>query len=288
MKNKAILITGCSSGIGYQAAKTLHRRGYTVFAAVRKEEDKQRLIAEGLQSVLLDLNDSNSIKKALDEIFKKTNNQLYALINNAGFGQPGAIEDLSRESLRQQFETNLFGLQMLTNEVLPILRKQGYGRIINVSSILGIVSMAYRGVYCASKFALEGLTDALRLELAHSGVYVSLVEPGPIESEFRNTAQNVWQQNVPIEQSTHRKAYQNLMRNMEKMKHDSIFTLKPDAVVKKFIHALESKKPKIRYYVTFPAYLLVFLKRVLPSKWMDLLMLKIAQKESSSKDLDHG
>jgi short-subunit dehydrogenase len=276
---KTILITGCSSGIGYSAAKTLHQRGYRVFAAVRKADDQQRLIAEGLNSILLDVNDSDAIKIAVTEVLQQTNGELYALFNNAGFGQPGAVEDLSRDSMRHQFETNVFGLQELTNAVIPTMRKQGYGRIINVSSVLGLVSMAYRGVYCASKFAVEGMTDALRLELIGSGVYVSLIEPGPIESSFRDAARKSWEQHIQAEQSAHKVSYENLLSNMEEMKENSMFTMQPDAVVKKLIHALESKKPKVRYYVTFPTYLFGFLKRFLPSRWMDAIMLMIAKSE---------
>lgn len=280
---KSILITGCSTGIGHCAAKTLHDRGYQVIAAVRKEKDKARLGAEGIESVILDVSDTQSIKAGLEEALTITEGQLFALFNNAGYGQVGAVEDLNRESIRQQFETNVFGLQELTNAVLPVMRKQGYGRIVNVSSILGIVTMAYRGVYCASKFAVEALTDALRLELAGSGIHISLINPGPIESAFRDSARTEWDRHIDVSVSPHKTDYQHLLVNMESMKSDSMFILTPDAVVKKLVHALESRKPKTRYYVTFPAYLLSFLKRTLPSTLMDAFMLALARQEVKSR-----
>lgn len=280
---KTILITGCSSGIGYCAAKTLHTRGYRVFAAVRKEEDKKRLTAEGLNSIILDVSDSDSVKAGLKEVLVQTDGELYALLNNAGYGHPGAVEDLSRANLRQQFETNVFGLQELTNLVIPIMRAQGYGRIINVSSVLGFVSRAYRGLYSASKYAVESLTDALRLELSGSGVHVSLIEPGPIESSFQEKSRVYWEEHVNAQESHHSVTYQTLLANVEQVKNASRFRLGPDAVVKKVIHALESKKPKIRYYVTLLTYLLSFLKRILPSRWMDNLMLSIDNKEAKGK-----
>lgn len=276
---KSILITGCSSGIGYCAAKALQVRGYQVIAAVRKEEDKARLVAEGLESILLDVNDSQSIALGVEETLSKTNGQLYALFNNAGYGQLGAVEDVRRENFRQQFDTNVFGLQELTNAILPVMRKQGYGRIINVSSVLGIVAMPYRGVYCASKFAVEGLTDALRLELYNTPIHVSLIEPGPIESEFRTTARVLWDTHIDLDNSPHRENYQDFKSNMAKIKQKSIFTLGPEAVVKRLIHALESPRPKARYYVTFPTYLLSFLRRILPSRWMDRVMVRITKQE---------
>jgi len=271
---KPILITGCSTGIGWCAAHILQKRGYHVFAAVRKPEDKSKLEQEGIQSLLMDLRDSQSIASAVDHVLTQTGGRLNGLINNAGLGLIGAVEDISRDSLRDQFETNVFGLQELTNLIVPVMRRQKQGRIINVSSIFGLVTKKYCGAYCASKYALEALTDALRMELQGSGVFVSLVEPGPITSQFRSTAKTVHEQHIRIEKSAHRETYSDLLTRQEQAKEKSRFTLPPEAVVKKFIHALESSKPKVRYYVTVPAYFAMMTKRLLPSRWVDVFMSK--------------
>lgn len=276
--DKSIIITGCSSGIGLCAAKILRTRGYHIFATTRKAKDVETLRQQGFDSVQLDLNDSASIQAAVADISKRRQGLIYGLINNAGYGQPGAVEDLSRESLRQQFETNVFGLQELTNLIIPIMRTQGSGRIINISSVLGIVSMPYRGAYNASKFAVEALTDALRLELRGSGIFVVLIEPGPIISHFRDAAlANV--SAINIEQSVHKATYQLVLKNNQVKKNTAPFTKPPEAVVKKMILALESPKPKLRYYVTTPTYLLTAFKRFLPGKWFDKLMLKLTESE---------
>ena len=277
---KNILMTGCSSGIGLCAAQTLQQRGYRVFAGVRKEADQQRLQDQGIQSVLLDVNDSQSIIDALNSVLIEFGGRLDALCNNAGFAQPGAVEDISRAALRAQFETNVFGLQELTNRVIPIMRKQGSGRIINISSVLGFVSMAYRGAYCASKYAVEALSDALRLELEGSGIRVILIEPGPIVSAFRDTARIQYEQHVDVDNSIHQASYACMMKNIEQMKETSRFTLQPDSVVQKIIHALESPRPKIRYYVTLPTYGLAILKRLLPSACFELILRKIYRSET--------
>ena len=185
---KSVLITGCSTGIGRSAAEILKQRGYRVFATARKHEDVAQLIEEGFESVQLDLANSASIHAAVKTILHKTDGKLYALFNNGAYGQAGAVEDLTRDMLREQFETNLFGTHELTNLLIPVMRRQGEGRIIQNSSVLGFVSLKYRGAYNASKYALEGLTDTLRMELKGSGIYISLIEPGPIETSFRKNA----------------------------------------------------------------------------------------------------
>jgi NAD(P)-dependent dehydrogenase (short-subunit alcohol dehydrogenase family) len=187
-KQKSILITGCSSGIGLCCAHELQNRGYRVFATARKTEDAAQLKTQGLESLVLDLSSSDSINSAVDEILERTNGSLYALFNNGAYGQPGAVEDLQRHVLKEQFESNVFGTQELTNRIIPIMRRQGYGRIIYNGSVLGIISLPFRGAYNASKYALEGLADTLRLELYGSGIEVSIIEPGPITSAFRKNA----------------------------------------------------------------------------------------------------
>ncbi len=273
---KSVLITGCSSGIGSCVAKGLKERGYRVFATARKMEDVERLHAEGFESLQLDLDDSNSIQNAVDQVTKATNGQLYALFNNGAYGQPGAVEDLNRATLRAQFETNLFGTVELTNRIIPLMRAQGRGRIIQNSSVLGLVVLPYRGAYNASKFALEAITDTLRLELHGSGVFLSLIEPGPIESRFRNNAFKAYQRNIDKAQSVHREHYEVTEARLTKEGPAVPFTLPPEAVLKQVIHALESTRPKVRYYVTLPTYLLATLRRLLPFRLLDRLLLKIS------------
>ncbi len=271
---KTILITGCSTGIGYATAVGLKKRGHQVIASARRPEDVQRLSDEGFTVVQLDLADSASIRQAVDKTLALTEGKLDALFNNGAFGQPGAVEDLSRDVLRHQFETNLFGTHELTNLLVPVMRKQGHGRIIYNSSVLGFVAMTYRGAYNASKFALEGLADTLRLELHGSNVHVSLIEPGPILSDFRKNALALYKKNIDPTQSFHKETYQAMEIRLQKQGAAAPFTLPATAVVEKVIHALESKKPKIRYYVTFPTYLFAGLKRILPDAWLDNILRK--------------
>ncbi|MBK7490755.1 MAG: SDR family oxidoreductase [Nitrosomonas sp.] len=271
---KTILITGCSSGIGYCAAKGLQERGYRVFATARKRSSVEKLLAEGLESFRLDLNDSNSLHFAFEEVMRRTGGELYALFNNGAYGLPGAVEDLNRDALRAQFETNVFGWQELTNLVIPVMRRQGYGRIIQNSSVLGFVALPFRGAYNASKYAIEGLSDTLRLELKGSNVYVSLIEPGPIASQFRTNAVQALQKYIDIENSFHQEKYQGVLSRLNKPGPAVPFTLPPEAVLKRVIHALEAKKPQARYYVTVPTYLFGILKRILSTRSLDFLLAK--------------
>ncbi len=271
-QNRTILITGCSSGIGYTVALELQKRGWQVFASARKDDDVIRLRKLGLSTLQLDLDDSESIQRATCDLLEQTGGRLYALFNNGAYGQPGAVEDLSRNTLREQFETNLFGWHELTCRIIPIMRQQGEGRIIQNSSVLGLVALPYRGAYNASKFALEGLTDTLRMELQGSGIYVSLIEPGPIESAFRKNAHLKWQQNIKTDGSFHRKNYLAMEARLKKVGPAAPFTLPPEAVLKRVIHALESRRPKARYYVTAPTYLLGTLKRLLSSRGLDWVL----------------
>ena len=272
---KSILITGCSSGIGLCVAQGLQARGYRVFATARKTEDVERLQQQGFESLLLDLDDSASIQAAVNEVLSRTGGTLYALFNNGAYGQAGALEDLSRDALRAQFETNVLGWHELTNLVIPIMRQQGVGRIIQNSSILGIISLAYRGAYNASKYAIEGLSDTLRLELHDTNIFVSLVEPGPISSRFRANSLIYFKKYIEIEQSPHKAAYEKTIARLEKEGPAVPFTLPPEAVLKKVIHALESPRPKPRYYVTFPTYLFGYLRRLLSTRLLDKLLRRV-------------
>jgi short-subunit dehydrogenase len=279
MNKKSVLITGCSSGIGLHLAQTLQENGYQVYASARKSSDMEKLTQLGLRCLQLDVADSKSIQAATKTLLNETNGKLYALINNAGFGQPGAVEDLSRDTLRQQFETNLFGLVELTNNLLPIMHKQGYGRIVQMSSVLGFVAMPMRGAYIASKYALEGLSDTLRLELKGSNIHISIIEPGPITSRFRENSLQLFNKNIDSENSRFRKSYAATIARLETKGAAVPFTLEPAAVSKKVLHALESSHPKLRYYVTFPTYLFAYLKRLLPTRLLDKLLATLSKVE---------
>jgi NAD(P)-dependent dehydrogenase (short-subunit alcohol dehydrogenase family) len=271
MESKSVLITGCSTGIGNCLAHGLRERGYRVFASARKEADVAALSAAGFTSLPLDLDSSGSIRAAVETVLDRTQGRLYALINNGAYGQPGAVEDLSRAVLRAQFETNLFGTQELTNLVLPAMRAQGEGRIIQMSSILGIVCLAYRGAYNATKFALEALSDTMRLELRDTNIYISLIEPGPVESRFRANAYAAFRRNIDREHSAYREYYARVEKRLEGSR-PLPFTLPPEAVLKKVIHALEARRPKARYGVTFPTHLFAVLRRLLPVRVLDQIL----------------
>lgn len=275
MQEKAVLITGCSSGIGLCCAEGLQARGYRVFASARQAADVERLKAKGLHALQLDLADSASIRDAVGEVLDATGGLLYGLFNNGAYGQPGAVEDLDRAVLREQFETNVFGTQELTNLIIPVMRGREQGRIIHNSSLLGFVALAYRGAYNASKYALEGLADTQRLELAGSGVFVSLIEPGPITSRFRDNAYAAYQRNIDPETSYHRNRYLSMEARLLKQGPAAPFTLGPEAVLGRLVHALEAKRPKTRYRVTFPSHLFAALKRLLPSAMLDEVLRRI-------------
>jgi len=275
VESKIVFITGCSTGIGYAAAVELKKRGYRVICSARKVQDVARLQSEGFEALQLDLAESDSILSAVKQLLVLTDWKIDALFNNGAFGQPGAVEDLSRDVLRHQFETNLFGTHELTNLILPVMRKQGYGRIIYNSSILGFVAMKFRGAYNSSKFALEGLVDTLRIELYGTNIKLCIIEPGPITSNFRKNAFALYKKNINPELSFHKTTYQLMEERLQKEGSAASFTLPAEAVVEKLIHALESKRPKIRYYVTFPTYLFGFLKRILPSSCLDYLLRKV-------------
>ncbi len=268
----SILITGCSTGIGYTTAVELRKQGYRVIASARQQADVSRLDAQGFETVLLDLADSASIHQAVEYVLNLTDGKLDALFNNGAFGQPGAVEDLSRDVLRYQFETNLFGTHELTNLVIPVMRRQGGGRIIYNSSVLGFVAMKYRGAYNASKFALEGLADTLRLELYGTGIHIVLIEPGPILSDFRKNAFKLYKKNIDAEHSVHRKTYLAMEERLQKDGPAVPFTLPAEAVSNKVLQALRSDRPKARYYVTVPTYLFGGLKRILSDRMLDRIL----------------
>ncbi len=272
---KSILITGCSSGIGLNAAHGLKARGWRVFATCRQEADCERLRGEGLESFRLDYADEDSIAAAVDEVKTRTGGTLDALFNNGAFACPGAVEDLPRGALRAIFEVNLFGYHDLARRVIPMMRAQGHGRIVNCSSVLGLVGMTWRGAYVATKFAMEGLSDVMRIEMKGTGIEVILIEPGPIATKIRENAIPHFEKWIDWENSVRREQYSSLRGRLydKKTKKDT-FELGPEAVTAKLIHAVEAKRPKARYYVTTPTYLMGFARRLLPTRMLDWLIAK--------------
>jgi len=273
-KVKSILITGCSTGIGLHLARELKKLGYRVFASARKQADVIELESEGFESLLLDLSSSDSINSAVSDLFQKTDT-LYALINNGAYGQVGALEDISRAAMEAQFQANFFGWHELTNLILPSMKKSNTGRLIYISSVLGFVALPFRGPYIASKFAIEGLVDTLRLELRHTNIKLSLVQPGPIESDFRKNAYLAFQKYVDFDKSDYQKDYERMIERLS-ASDNAKFTLGAEAVLRPVQHALTSNSPKVRYRVTFPTKLFAILGRILPSGWLDKILTKAA------------
>lgn len=271
-----ILITGCSSGIGYYCAKQLVNAGYQVFATARTPDDLTRLASLGCQPIHMEMTDEQSIEQGFQQVLAATGGRIDILFNNAAYGQPGAVEDLPTAALRQQFETNLFGWHTLTRAAITVMRKQGHGKIIQNSSVLGLVAMPYRGAYIASKFALEGLTDTLRLELKGTNIQVSLIEPGPITSQFRANALAAFKQHINIDSSAHAPIYQKTLNRLGASKGENRFTLGPEAVYQALQKIINSQRPKARYYVTTPTTVFAILKRILPNRWLDYLLSKSA------------
>ncbi|MGB4825877.1 MAG: SDR family NAD(P)-dependent oxidoreductase [Paracoccaceae bacterium] len=273
--DRSILITGCSSGIGLDAARGMKARGWRVFATCRQEADCSRLQAEGLESFVLDYSDESSIAAAVETVQERTGGKLDVLYNNGAFACPGAVEDLPRGALRAIFEVNLFGYHDLTARVIPMMRAQGVGRIINCSSVLGLVGMKWRGAYVATKFALEGLTDVLRLEMHGTGIEVILIEPGPITSRIRENSVPHFEKWVAWEASPRAGEYRRLLDRLYKEKGaPDRFELPASAVTAKLIHACESRRPRARYYVTTPTHLMGLARRILPTRTLDWLIAK--------------
>lgn len=270
MSTKSILITGCSSGIGYASAHGLRARGWQVFAACRQQSDCDRLRAEGFDAPLLDYTDEASIHAALAHVLEQTGGTLDAVFNNGAHGLPGAVENLPTQALREIFESNFFGWHTLTRAVIPVMRKQGYGRIVQCSSVLGFVVMPWRGAYNATKFALEGLTDTLRVEMRGTDIHVVLIEPGPITSNIRINSIPHYERWVDWESSVRADQYRdNLNKRLYESSGPDTFELPAGAVVKKLVHAVKSRRPKARYYVTTPTHIAGILRRILPTRAVD-------------------
>lgn len=273
MQQRTILITGCSSGIGYAAAHALRERGWRVFASCRQSRDCERLAAEGFDAPQLDYTDASSIAAAVDHVLEQTGGTLEALYNNGAHATPGAVEDLPTDALREIFESNFFGWHELTRKIIPVMRAQGHGRIIQCSSVLGFVAMPWRGAYNSTKFALEGLTDTLRIELRDTPIHVTLVEPGPITSNIRANSIPHFERWIDWKSSARKAQYESaLLDRLYTARGPDRFELPPQAVVDRLIHALEADRPRPRYYVTTPTRISGILKRILPTRALDWVL----------------
>ena len=268
--SKTVLITGCSSGIGLSAATYLKKHGFRVISSVRNSNDMNILSDLDIECIHLDLSNENSIDIAVEYIHEHAPD-LYGLVNNGAYGQPGAVEDLSRATLEEQFQTNVFGTHSLTQKLLPILRSNNTGRIVQISSILGFVGAPMRGAYNASKFAFEGLSDTLRVELSDTNIKVAIIQPGPIESQFRPNAYKAFAKNIDSKNSVHAELYAKVYDRLHR-KENARFTLPSEVVAKKIHHALTAKTPKIRYWITVPTIVMGVLTRLLPRRLLDKLI----------------
>ena len=270
---KTILITGCSSGIGLDAAHGMRARGWHVFASCRQQRDCDRLRAQGFDSPLIDYTDTDSITSGLNQVLETTGGTLDALFNNGAHGLPGAVEDVPIEGMRLIFETNVFGWHELTRQVIPVMRAQGHGRIVQNSSVLGLVAFPWRGAYVATKYAIEGLTDTLRLELRDTDIKVILIEPGPVTSKIRVNSIPVFERFIDWKNSALRQKYEDsLLKRLYESSGNDRFELPASAVTAKLAHAVESKRPRARYYVTTPTYIAGYLRRILPTRTIDRIL----------------
>lgn len=274
MTRKSILITGCSSGIGLNAATELQARNWQVLATCRRQEDADHLCSKGFDSFALDYADPQSVANGASLALEKTNGRLDALFNNGAFALPARAEDLPRDGLEANFAANFFGPFDLTNRILPAMRNCGQGRIVNCSSVLGICAMPYRGAYVATKFAMEGMTDSYRMELHGTGIHMILIEPGPIKTQIRKNSQKVFERFIDWENAAERTAYETQLmpRLYDTSETPDRFELAPSAVTQKLIQALETPRPKARYFVTTPTYISNILKRSLPTTWLDAIV----------------
>lgn len=268
---RSLLITGCSSGIGWHCALGMKARGWRVFATARKPDDLARLEAEGVEAIFLDYVERESVTACAAEVARRTGGKLDALFNNGAYGQPGAVEDLRREVLEAQFAANVFGWHQLTRECLPLMRANGSGRIVQCSSVLGLVALKWRGAYNASKFAIEALSDTLRLELRGSNIFVSLIEPGPITSKFVETSLKNFEANIDEAASHYGQAYARQRARLGRG-GSARYKLGPEAVLEKLIHAVEAPRPHARYFVTKPTHYMAIARRILPQRLLDHLL----------------
>lgn len=272
---RSLLITGCSSGIGAAAAEIMAKRGWQVIASARKAADVEALKARGFDAVALDYADPQSVQDGLASALDLTHGRLDALFNNGAFGLPGAVEDLPRGGLESVFQTNVFGVHDLTRRAIAVMRKQGHGRIVQHSSILGLVPLRWRGAYVASKYALEGLTDVLRIEMRDTNIRIATLNTGPVTSKIRVNSIPHFERWIDWENSPRAAQYRDSLLNRLYGDHGpDRFELPPSAVVEKLIHALENPNPRPRYFITKPSYVMSTLKRLLPQSTLDWLIAK--------------
>ena len=268
---KVILLTGASSGIGYQTAESLAKEGHIVYGAARRIEKMEDLKQFGVKSIYLDVTDENGIKNVVDTIIGNEG-RIDVLINNAGYGSFGAVEDVEINEARRQFEVNLFGLARLVQLVLPHMRKQKEGRIINVSSMGGRLTTYFGAWYHATKYALEAFSDALRMEVSDFGIDVSLIEPGGIKTDWGIIASD------KLEKSAKGGAYEKeaikTAKGMKKQYSGNLLS-NPIVITKAISKAVNSNRPKARYLIGFMAKPLVFLHTILPTKVFDKIMKKL-------------
>jgi short-subunit dehydrogenase len=268
---KVVVITGCSSGIGLCTTLYLKDKGIVVCPTARKEEDVKKLKKLGFDAYKLDVTNYFDIQNTIEKIINKYK-KIDVWFNNAGFGQPGALEDMLTGALKEQFEVNVFGLHECTRQIIPIMLEQGFGRIIQHSSVLGIIALSGRGAYNASKYAIEGLCDTLRLELKNTPIEIVTLNTGPITSDFRKNAMIKLKENIDIEHSRFKQIYERSLAGRAK---SVPFNEEATSVAKIVYKIIEAKKPKPRYYITKATYLLGYLKRVLSTKLLDKILLKI-------------
>lgn len=273
VSQKSILITGCSSGIGYDAAHGLTKRGWRVFATCRKPEDCARLESEGLESFPLDYASEDSVKAAVDETLSRTGGTLDAVFNNGAYGIPGLLEDLPRDAMRAIFEANFFGQHDLTRRLIPTMRNQGHGRILMNSSVLGFVTLTWRGAYNATKFAMEGWSDSLRLEMRGTGIHVIVIQPGPITSDIRLKSQGPFERWITPETSARADEYESKLKpRLYAPRSKDPFELPASAVTKVVHRALIHPNPRPKYRVTTPTKALAIAKRLLSTRMLDRIL----------------
>jgi NAD(P)-dependent dehydrogenase (short-subunit alcohol dehydrogenase family) len=271
---RSVLITGCSSGIGLAAAQGLRARGWTVIASARKDADVARLTDDGFAAVRIDHHDSASIAEGFAQAVELAGGRLDALFNNGGHGMPGAAEDLPRGALEEVFASNIFGVHEVTTHAIRHMRAAGAGRIVQHSSVVGYTALKWRAAYVATKHALEGLTNTMRVELRGSGIHVSILNTGPVTSGFRDNSMAQFERWIDVETSPHAEFYRTKWVARREAGRD-LFELGPEAVVKKLIHALESPHPRRRYYITTPAYIAAALTRLLPGALQDRIIARL-------------
>ncbi|RWC28958.1 MAG: SDR family oxidoreductase [Mesorhizobium sp.] len=273
---RSIIVTGASSGIGAYCARALKAEGWRVFATARKPQDIAALEADGIEAFYLDYCEPDSIATLVTAVLDRTGGRLDALFNNGAYAQPGAVEDLPVAALKHQFEANFFGWHDLTGRLVPVMRRQGHGRIVHCSSILGLVPVRFRGAYSASKHALEALMLCQRQELAGSGVHVSLIEPGPVKSKIASNGLPWFLSNIDHENSVHRADYAAQLERLRAGGSQSALKPGPEVVHAALRHALLSRRPRPHYVVTVPARIGAALKRILPASMLYRLMAKRA------------